>query len=99
MRPLIAVLAPFLVGAAARGSEQHDGFAGEWKTTMGPVTFERLGDDVTGKIVFFKLPLKGKSKDRTLTVGYDEGQIQPPSSRAMLPWSRARLSRDRPATC
>ena len=30
---------------------------------------------MTGKIVFYKLPLKGKSKDKTLTVGYDEGQI------------------------
>ncbi len=76
MRPWIAVLAPFLVGsAAACGAEEHGGFAGEWKTTMGPVTFEKAGDDVTGKIVFFKLPLKGKSKDKTLTVGYDEGQI------------------------
>ena len=75
MRLLIAVLAPFLVGAAACGAEEHGGFAGEWKTTMGPVTFEQTGDDVTGKIVFYKLPLKGKSKDKTLTVGYDEGQI------------------------
>ncbi len=75
MRLLIAVLAPFLVGAAACASEERGGFAGEWKTTMGPVTFEKAGDEVTGKIVFYKLPLKGASKDQTLTVGYDEGQI------------------------
>ena len=75
MRPLIAVLAPFLVSASAWGAEERGGFAGEWKTTMGPVTFEQAGDDVTGTIVFYKLPLKGKSKDKTLTVGYDEGQI------------------------
>jgi len=75
MRSAISVLAPFLVGAAAYGSEERGGFAGEWKTTMGPVTFEHAGDDITGKIVFYKLPLKGKTKDKTLTVGYDEGQI------------------------
>ncbi len=75
MRLLIAVLAPLLVAAAACGGEQKGGFAGEWKTTMGPVTFDQSGDDVTGKIVFFKLPFKGKAKDKTLNVGYDEGQI------------------------
>ena len=34
MRMLIAVLAPFLVGAAACRAEEHSSFAGEWKTTM-----------------------------------------------------------------
>ena len=75
MRLLIAVLSPFLVEAAACGAEHQGGFAGEWKTTMGPVSFEQTGGEVTGKIVFYKLPLECKVKDKTLNVGYDEGQI------------------------
>ncbi len=89
MRLLIAVLAPLLVAAAAWGAERQGGFAGEWKTTMGPVTFEQSGDDVTGKIVFFKLPLKGKSQGKTLTVGYDEGQIHVDAKLELDPSSNA----------
>jgi predicted esterase len=74
MKPLIAVLVPVFWGAAASGAEEPRGFAGEWKTTMGPVTFEQNGNDVTGRIVFYRLPLKGTIKDKALKVGYDEGR-------------------------
>ncbi len=72
MKPFIAVLVPVFFGAAACGAEQPKGFAGEWKTTMGPVTLEQSGNNVTGRIVFYGLPLKGTIKDKTLSVGYDE---------------------------
>lgn len=75
MRPLIAILVSVFCGAAACGAEQTRGFAGQWKTTMGPVTLERSGDNVTGRLVAFRLPLKGTIKDKTLSVGYDEGRI------------------------
>jgi predicted esterase len=75
MKALIAVLVSVFFGAAACAAEQPRGFTGEWKTTMGPVTLEQTGDSVTGRIVFYKLPLKGMSKDKKLTLGYDEGQI------------------------
>jgi hypothetical protein len=75
MKTLIAGLVSVFFGAAACGAEQPGGFAGEWKTTMGPVTLEQEGDNVTGRIVFYKLPLEGTSKDKKLTLGYDEGQI------------------------
>lgn len=49
-------------------------FAGEWKTTAGPVTFEQEGDEVTGKFLAFNLPLKGRVEDggRKLAVSYTE---------------------------
>ena len=89
MRPLIAVLVPVFWGAAACGADEPRGFAGEWKTTMGPVTFEQTGDDVTGRIVFYRLPLKGTIKDKTLKVGYDEGQIHVDATLALEPSGNA----------
>jgi predicted esterase len=74
MRPCIAILVSGLCCAAAYGAEQTRGFTGEWKTTMGPVKLEQSGNNVTGQIVFFRLPLKGTIKDKTLSVGYDERQ-------------------------
>ncbi len=74
MRPFIAILVSVVCGAAACGAEQVRGFAGEWKTTMGPVTLEQSGDNVSGRINFFRLPLKGTIKDKALSIGYDEGK-------------------------
>ena len=64
----------FSVAMAGRADEPSQ-FGGEWKTTMGPVTLEQKGQDVTGRIEFFKLPLKGKLEGKELKLGYDEGQI------------------------
>ena len=75
MRRLIAGFAAFLATSTALGADGLDRFAGEWKTTMGPVTLERKGDELTGKIVFYKLPLKGKLEGKGLALGYDEGAI------------------------
>ena len=68
-------LAVLLATTAADGAEKPDKFAGEWKTTLGPVTIEPKGDEVTGMIDFFKLPLKGKVQGNELTLGYDEGRV------------------------
>src|SRR5262249_26501070 len=72
---MIAVLAVSMTVASVLGADEPGRFAGEWKTTMGPVTLAQTGDAVTGTIDFFKLPLKGKVKDKELTVGYAEGQV------------------------
>jgi predicted esterase len=73
MTRLIAGLAAILATSSASGADDLDRFAGEWKTTMGPVTLERKGDEVAGKIVFYKLPIKGKVDGKGLALGYDEG--------------------------
>ena len=75
MTRLIAVIAAVMAGSTASGADEPGRFAGEWKTTMGPVTLEQKGDEIAGKIVFYKLPLKGKVEGKGLTLGYDEGQI------------------------
>jgi predicted esterase len=89
MRPLIAVLVPVFLGTAACGADDPRGFSGEWKTTMGPVTLEQKGDDVTGRIVFYRLPLKGTKTDKTLKVGYDEGRIHVDATLALDPSGNA----------
>src|SRR5947209_12942 len=73
MRRLIAGFAAFLATSTALGADGLDRFVGEWKTTMGPATLERKGDELAGKIVFYKLPLKGKLEGKNLSLGYDEG--------------------------
>ncbi len=65
----------FLTCVAARGDEQLPSFAGEWKSTFGPVTLEQKGNAVTGRLVFFKLPLSGKVEGKNLTIGYEEGTV------------------------
>src|SRR4051794_31850484 len=64
----------FSVAVAGRADEKPQ-FGGEWKTTMGPVTLEQKGQDVSGRIEFFKLPLEGKVEGKELKLGYDEGRI------------------------
>ncbi len=64
----------FSAVVAARADELPR-FGGAWKTTMGSVTLEQKGQDVTGRIEFFKLELKGKVEGKELKLGYDEGQI------------------------
>ena len=60
MTRLIAGLAASWRPRRPSGRTRLDRFVGEWKTTMGPVTIERKGDELTGKIVFYKLPLQGE---------------------------------------
>jgi hypothetical protein len=59
----------------AWSANEPGAFSGEWKTTLGPVTFEQKGQEVTGQIIAFKLPVRGKLEGKTLVAGYDEGQI------------------------
>lgn len=75
MTRLIAAIAVTLVSSPISGPAEPAQFAGEWKTTMGPVKLEQKGDEISGQIVFYKLALKGKANGKGLNVGYDEGQI------------------------
>jgi predicted esterase len=86
---LIAALATVLAGGSGPGAQQAGQFTGEWKTTMGPVTFEQKGNDATGSIVFFKLPLKGKLNGKELKLGYDEGQIHVDATLSLEPSGNA----------
>ena len=72
----MTTLSVLLATSMAIGADQPAKFAGEWKTTAGPVTFQQAGDEVTGKIVFFNLPLKGKVEGKGLAVSYVENQIK-----------------------
>jgi predicted esterase len=83
------VLTTVLASAAASGAEGPGRFAGEWKTTLGPVTLEQSGDDVTGRILFFKLALKGKVKGKELAVGFDEGQVHVDATLSLEPTGHA----------
>lgn len=75
MARLIVGIAIFIAGSSASGTDAPVRFAGEWKTTMGPVTLEQKGAEATGKIVFYNLALKGKVEGKGLALGYDEGPI------------------------
>jgi predicted esterase len=85
MAQLIAGLATVLAGLAASTGEERGGFSGEWKTTFGPVRLEQKGDDVTGQIVSFKLPLKGVVKGKEMRVGYDEGPVHVDATAMLQP--------------
>ncbi len=78
MTRMIAVMALLIASATASGEDVPVKFAGEWKTTAGPVTFQQKGDEVTGKIVFFNLPVKGKVEDKgkKLAVSYVENGVK-----------------------
>ncbi len=64
-----------LLASAAFGADDAARFAGEWQTTRGPLALEAKGNDVTGRLVFWKLPVKGQIKDGKLALGYDEGRL------------------------
>jgi predicted esterase len=77
MTRMIAGMVVLILGVTTTLADEPARFAGEWKTTAGPVIFEQKGDEVTGKIVAFNLPLKGKVEDngRKLNVSYVENQV------------------------
>jgi predicted esterase len=74
MKSMIAAVAFIMVGASARAADSAVPFAGEWKTTAGPVTLEKKGDGVAGKFVAFNLALTGKVEDqgKKLAISYVE---------------------------
>jgi predicted esterase len=74
-RCTIVFLVASLVLATTTDGQEPGSFSGDWKTTFGPVRFDQMGDAVTGQILAFKLPLKGKIEQGKLAVGYDEGQV------------------------
>ncbi len=76
MTRIIAGLVVLIAGVSAFGADAPDKFVGEWKTTAGPVTLERKGDEVTGKIVFFNLPVTGKVEGKGLALSYVENQVK-----------------------
>lgn len=66
----VVALAVFLAGAA----DEPGRFAGDWKTTFGPVVIQQAGDKATGTVGVDRFPLSGKVKGQELTLVYDEGQ-------------------------
>jgi predicted esterase len=76
MTRTIAGIAVLIAAATAFGADDPVKFAGEWKTTAGPVTLQQKGDEITGKIVFFNLPVKGKVEGKGLALSYVENQVK-----------------------
>jgi predicted esterase len=72
MTRMITGMAVLIACANASRADAPGKFAGEWKTTAGPVTFQQKGDEVTGKIVFFNLAVTGKVEGKGLAVSYVE---------------------------
>src|SRR4051794_21421326 len=90
MRPLaIILLAALMLPASAPDKDEPASFTGDWKTTFGPVRFDQKGAEVTGRIVAFNLPVKGKLDGKTLSAGYDEGQIHVDAKLALEPSGHA----------
>jgi predicted esterase len=70
---LVAALAATALTPADDGPSR---FAGEWKTSMGPVVIEAgQGDAVKGRFLSFNVALAGKVMGDKLTIAYDEGQV------------------------
>jgi predicted esterase len=86
---LMTALAILFSATVAGRADEPTQFGGEWKTTMGPVTLEQKGQDVSGRIEFFKLPLKGKVEGKELKLGYDEGQIHVDATLGLEPSGNA----------
>lgn len=91
MTRIFAGMVVLMAGVTAVAADETAGFAGEWKTTAGPVTFELKGNEVTGKIEAFKLPVKGKveAKGRKLVVSYVENKIKVEASLELDPKGNA----------
>ncbi len=66
------ILAVSLLAGPALGADDAAKFAGEWFTSRGPMTLQANGNDLTGRLVFWKLPVKGQVKDGKLAIQYDE---------------------------
>jgi hypothetical protein len=65
-----------LAFSTARADDGADRFAGEWKTTLGPVTLEAgEGGTLTGRLEGFGVPVAGRAEGRSLAIEYDEGPI------------------------
>jgi hypothetical protein len=78
MTRLIGAIAVLIAGTTASRADEPTGFAGEWKTTAGPVILEQQkGDEVTGKIVAWNLRLKGRLQEqgKTLALTYVENGV------------------------
>jgi predicted esterase len=85
MTRLIAGLMALAMGWTASGADEPGRFAGEWKTTLGPLNLEQKGDAVTGRLAFYGLAVKGKAGGKDLTLGYDEGQVHVDATVALDP--------------
>ncbi len=69
------ILAISFLASTVLGADDASRFAGEWQTSRGPLTLEAKGIELTGRLVFWRLPVKGQVKDGKLVLGYDEGQL------------------------
>ena len=86
---VIAGIVALIAGASASGADAPVKLAGDWKTTSGPVVLEQKGDEVTGKIVAFNLPVKGKLEGKTLSLAYVENQANISSTLELDPTGNA----------
>src|SRR5207245_579843 len=74
MKSLVAALATLLACALTAAAPDPARFAGEWKSTFGPVQIKQDGDAASGTIGLGKFPFKGTIKGKDLSLAYDEGQ-------------------------
>jgi predicted esterase len=73
----VLVVAPLTLLAPSANGEEGGAFAGEWRTTLGVVTFAPQGDAVSATFAGPGLPpVKGRLKGKTLTLEYREGQVR-----------------------
>jgi predicted esterase len=63
-----------LLGSPAPADEP-DRFAGDWKTTLGPVHLDVKGATASGGLVTQGLPLKGTIEGRAMKLGFEEGGV------------------------
>jgi predicted esterase len=72
MSRLIATATVLLLGTHVHAADEPARFAGEWKTSFGPLTIEQQGESITGTVG--GNALKGKVKGKELSLAYEEGQ-------------------------
>ncbi len=88
IRPAI-FLAISVLTSYAQGADDAAKYAGEWQTTRGPLTLEAKGNDLTGRLVFWKLPVQGSVKEGKLALQYDEGRLHFEADLAVDPTGRS----------
>ncbi|WP_422928893.1 hypothetical protein [Singulisphaera sp. PoT] len=84
-RIVVGWIAALVVSSLPARAAEPPGFAGDWKTTLGPMSLKQDGDAFTGVLDFFKIPLKGKLKDGELTLEYDEQDVHVRSTSKLDP--------------
>ena len=87
-----SLILPFLLGlagSATRGADDATRMAGEWKTTMGPLTLDADGPNLAGGLQAFNLVVKGQAQDGKITLGYDQGKVHVDATLTLDPDGRS----------